>query len=49
MTGTQRGEFMGIAATGKTIDVSICDYFRVDNGALIEHWESWMPPGGCSN
>ncbi len=38
MTGTQRGEFMGIAATGNTIDVSICDYFRVDNGALIEHW-----------
>ena len=38
MTGTQRGEFMGIAATGNTIDVNICDYFRVDNGTLIEHW-----------
>jgi predicted ester cyclase len=38
MTGTQRGEFMGIAATGNTIDVSICDYFRVGNGALVEHW-----------
>jgi steroid delta-isomerase-like uncharacterized protein len=38
MTGTQRGEFMGIAATGNAIDVSICDYFRVGNGALIEHW-----------
>ena len=38
MTGTQRGEFMGIAATGNAIDVSVCDYFRVDNGALIEHW-----------
>jgi steroid delta-isomerase-like uncharacterized protein len=38
MTGTQRGEFMGIAATGNTIDVNVCDYFRIDNGTLIEHW-----------
>ena len=38
MTGTQRGDFMGIPATGSTINVSLCDYFRVDKGALIEHW-----------
>jgi steroid delta-isomerase-like uncharacterized protein len=38
MTGTQRGEFMRIAPTGNTIDVSICDYFRVEAGALTEHW-----------
>jgi steroid delta-isomerase-like uncharacterized protein len=38
MTGTQRGEFMGIAATGNTIDVNIWDYFRINNGTLIEHW-----------
>ena len=38
MTGTQRGEFMGIAPTGNTIDVSLCDYFRVEAGALTEHW-----------
>ncbi len=25
LTGTQRGEFMGIAATGNTIDVNVCD------------------------
>jgi steroid delta-isomerase-like uncharacterized protein len=37
MTGTQRGEFMGIAATGNTIDINICDYFRIDNGTLVEH------------
>ena len=29
---------MGIAATGNAIDVSGCDYFRVEAGALIEHW-----------
>lgn len=38
MTGTQRGEFMGIPATGNAIDVRICDYFRIDRGALVEHW-----------
>lgn len=38
MTGAQRGEFMGILATGHTIDIGVCDYFRVDNAALAEHW-----------
>lgn len=38
LTGTQRGEFMGVPASGNTIDVNVCDYFRVDNGALVEHW-----------
>ncbi len=38
LTGTQRGEFMGIPPTGKTINVNVCDYFRIDNGALSEHW-----------
>jgi predicted ester cyclase len=38
MTGTQRGDFMGMSPAGNTINVSLCDYFRVDNGALIEHW-----------
>ena len=45
MTGTQRGEFMGIPATGRAIDVGVCDYFRVEAGALAEHWASWMPRG----
>ena len=38
MTGTHRGEFMGIPATGRTIDVCVCDYFRVEAGVLAEHW-----------
>jgi steroid delta-isomerase-like uncharacterized protein len=38
MTGTHRAEFMGIPATGHTIEVKICDYFRIDDGALREHW-----------
>jgi len=38
MTGTQRGEFMGIPATGNSIDVGVCDYFRIEAGSLAEHW-----------
>jgi steroid delta-isomerase-like uncharacterized protein len=45
MTGTQRGELMGIPATGRAIDVGVCDYFRVEAGALAEHWAPWMPRG----
>jgi hypothetical protein len=36
--GSPRLRQLTIAATGNTIDVSICDYFRVGNGALVEHW-----------
>jgi steroid delta-isomerase-like uncharacterized protein len=38
ITGTHRGEFMGIPATGRTINVGIFDNFRVADGQLAEHW-----------
>jgi predicted ester cyclase len=38
MKGTQRGEFMGIAATGKTISVSTIDIVRFIDGKAVEHW-----------
>ena len=38
MTGTHQGEFMGISATGRTIDVGVGDYIRFDNGLFVEHW-----------
>ena len=38
LTGTHHGEFMGVPATGHTINVGICDYFLVSNGTMIEHW-----------
>lgn len=38
MTGHHRDEFLGIPASGNTIDVGVCDLFRVDNGAIVEHW-----------
>ena len=38
-TGTQRGEFMGIPATGKSVDVQLIDIIRFgDDGLAREHW-----------
>jgi predicted ester cyclase len=38
MTGTQRGEFMGVSSTGRTINVGVADRFRVSDGRIVEHW-----------
>jgi steroid delta-isomerase-like uncharacterized protein len=38
-TGTHRGEFMGMPATGKKVDVQLIDMFRFgDDGLVDEHW-----------
>jgi steroid delta-isomerase-like uncharacterized protein len=39
VTGTHRGELLGIPATGKSVDVAVIDIMRFDNAGLIaEHW-----------
>ena len=38
LKGTQQGEFMGIPATGKCIDISGFDRVRFRDGKAIEHW-----------
>ena len=38
MTGTHRGEFMGIAATGNTISVQAMDFLRFADGKAVEYW-----------
>jgi len=39
ITGTHRGEFMGMPATGKSIDVQAIDIVRFgDDGLAREHW-----------
>ncbi len=38
LTGTHEGEFMGVAATGKTIDVSVIDIVLFSEGKVAEHW-----------
>ena len=38
-TGTHRGEFMGMPATGKSVDVQLIDMFGFgDDGLIREHW-----------
>jgi steroid delta-isomerase-like uncharacterized protein len=38
-TGTQNGEFQGMPATGKGVDVQLIDIFRFsDDGHVDEHW-----------
>lgn len=41
MTGTHGGELMGVPATGRPIDVTGFDLFRVENGKLAECWQNW--------
>ncbi len=38
-TATNRGAFMGMPATGKSVDVQLIDIFRFgDDGLVHEHW-----------
>jgi len=57
MTGTHKGEFLGIPATGKKVKISGIDMTRFANGKSVEHWGQWdvagmmqqlgvMPPPG---
>lgn len=37
-SGTHRGEFMGISATGKRMEISEIRIVRIANGKAVEHW-----------
>ena len=38
-TGTHQGEFMGMPATGRAVDVNVIDIMRfADDGLVHEHW-----------
>lgn len=37
-TGTHRGEYFGISATGRTIDVPTFGILRFENGQAVERW-----------
>lgn len=41
MRGTHQAEFMGIAATGRSINVTGIRIFRVNDGKIQEAWEGW--------
>ena len=38
MRGTHKGEFMGIPATGKRIEIGYSDFWRFENGKAVENW-----------
>jgi steroid delta-isomerase-like uncharacterized protein len=38
--GTQSGEFMGMPASGRKVDVKGMDFYRLKDGKLVEHWDS---------
>jgi steroid delta-isomerase-like uncharacterized protein len=38
MRGTHEGDFMGIPATGKKVEVSNFDFVRFENDQAAEHW-----------
>ena len=37
-SGTQQGEFMGIAATGKRFDIAVIDILEFRDGKVAAHW-----------
>jgi predicted ester cyclase len=38
ITGTHRGEFMGVPATNRSINVKYLDLWRVEDGRFVETW-----------
>lgn len=38
-SGTQKGDWLGIPATGKAYKFDAVDIFRVQDGKLAEHWD----------
>jgi len=36
--GTQQGPYMGLAPTGRSIDIDVIDICRFEDGLMVEHW-----------
>ena len=41
ITGTHLGPFMGIAPTGKCIEVTGMSMYRISGGQVLEEWVEW--------
>ena len=37
--GTHTGEFMGIPASGRTVEMRSIDIWRIEDGMFVEHWD----------
>lgn len=38
--GTHKGTFLGIAPTGRRLSVRGMDFYRLEDGRVIEHWDT---------
>ena len=38
MTGRHLSEFLGVPATGKEVRIPFCDWMRIRDGLVLEHW-----------
>jgi steroid delta-isomerase-like uncharacterized protein len=38
LTGTHKGEFMGVPASDKSFEIASVDIIRVEDGKVAEHW-----------
>ncbi|TMJ31553.1 MAG: ester cyclase [Alphaproteobacteria bacterium] len=38
-TGTQDGPFLGLPPSGRKLQFTTADFFRIENGKLAEHWD----------
>ena len=36
--GTHQGELMGIAPTGRAVEIEVIDIVRIKDGRIVEHW-----------
>lgn len=41
ITGTHRGEFQGVAATGRPVTMAGVDFSRIVDGKVAEHWSQF--------
>jgi steroid delta-isomerase-like uncharacterized protein len=38
VSGTQKGEFLGVPSQGRTFSIKAVDSFRFESGKAVEHW-----------
>jgi steroid delta-isomerase-like uncharacterized protein len=39
-TGTHEGEFLGVPPTGRRVTINVIDIVRVQDGRIVEHWNT---------
>lgn len=39
--GVHKGDFAGIALTGKQVSADLMIFYRVNDGRIVEHWMQW--------